>query len=297
MADAPTPTKPAGPAPSPRRSIFRRLLRLAFLAACCYLGVILVLLFLENWLLFRPTRASEDWIPPPNERFTDVELISADGTRLHAWWCPPEGWEPVHGATLYCHGNAGNLSHRGESILRWQRPPLRQAVLIFDYPGYGKSEGKPTEAGCYAAADAAYDWLVREKQVPPERLLLYGGSLGGAVATDLAVRRPHRALVLVSAFTSIPEMAQEVYPWLPARWLVRNQFDNLAKIGQCTQPVFIAHGTADSLVPFAHAERLFAAANEPKHLFRMEGYEHYHTPDPEFYLTLADFLEKCERAK
>src|SRR5262249_23613263 len=149
----------------------------------------------------------------------------------------------ARGTVLYCHGNAGNLSHRGEGVLRWHQL-LGQSVLIFDYPGYGRSEGKPSEAGCYAAADAAYAWLTETKKVLPQDLLIYAGSLGGGVAVALASRRPHRALVLVGTFTSIPDMAQRQFPWLPARWLVRNRFDNLGKIGRCTRPVFLAHGTA-----------------------------------------------------
>jgi fermentation-respiration switch protein FrsA (DUF1100 family) len=264
------------------------------LLAVCYLGVIVLLLFFENRLVFRPVPASEEWTDPPDPRIQDVTLQSADGTRIHAWWCPPEGWEPAHGATLYCHGNYGNLSQRGQSILRWQAPPLRQAVLIFDYPGYGKSAGKPSEAGCYAAADAAYDWLVRQQRVPAERVLLHGGSLGSGVAVELGSRRPNRGLALVAPFTSVPDMAQTLYPWLPARWFVRNQFNNLAKIGCCTTPIFIAHGTADRVVPFAQGERLFAAANEPKRFLPMEGLDHHHTPGPEFYAALADFLARCE---
>src|SRR5262249_23071033 len=153
------------------------------------------------------------------------ELISQDGTRLHAWWCPRAGGL---GTLLYCHGNAGNLSHRREAVRSWQEH-LNQQVLIFDYPGYGRSAGSPNEEGCYRAADAAYHWLMRTQHVRPEDLLIYGGSLGGGVAVDLASRRPHRALVLVSSFTSLPDMAQTLYPWLPARWLVRTRFDSAAK--------------------------------------------------------------------
>src|SRR5262249_37012499 len=142
---------------------------------------------------------------------------------------------------LFCHGNGGNLSHRAWEIGEWQRR-LGDSVLIFDYPGYGRSDGKPSEQGCYAAADAAYQWLLEEKHVAPEQIVIYGGSLGGAVAVELALRHDHRALVLQDTFTSIPDMAQHQYPWLPARWLVRQQFDSLAKIGQCRRPVFIAHG-------------------------------------------------------
>jgi fermentation-respiration switch protein FrsA (DUF1100 family) len=251
--------------------------------------VLIVLLFLENSLLFHPICAADDWADPPNERVQDVDLRSADGTRIHAWWCPTANWRPEQGALLYCHGNACNLSHRADSITRWQEK-MGLAVLIFDYPGYGRSEGKPTEAGCYGAALAAYDWLCQTKKVPPSKILLYGGSLGCAVAIHLGSEHPHRGLVLVSPFTSVPDMAQQMLPWLPARWLVRNRFDNLAKIGKCRRPVFLAHGTADRVVPFAHGERVFAAANPPKQFFRMEGYDHNHTPGPEFYVELKQFL-------
>jgi fermentation-respiration switch protein FrsA (DUF1100 family) len=259
------------------------------LAAACYVGVVIVLMLLENKLLFFPIRASDEWWEPPNLRVQDVEVQSADGSRIHAWWCPPESWKPAQGATLHCHGNAGNISHRGGSIASWQQA-LNQAVLIFDYPGYGRSTGKPSETGCYAAADAAYDWLRQVAKVPPEGILLYGVSLGGGVAVEMASRRPHRALVLVNTFTSIPDMAQKQYPWLPARWLVRNRFDNLAKIGQCPRPIFIAHGTLDGLIPLAQGERLFAAAPEPKRFLAMEGCDHDHTGSPEFYTLLRRFL-------
>src|SRR5262249_54030964 len=155
-----------------------------------------VLMALENWLVYYPTSASQEWHEPPNARVQDIELLSADGTRIHAWWCPVEG---ARGALLYCHGNAGNLSQRVGSVAGLQHI-LKESVLIFDYPGYGKSGGKPSEAGCYAASEAAYQWLVDKQQIPPERILLYGGSLGGGVAVDLASRRPCRALVLVKTF-------------------------------------------------------------------------------------------------
>jgi fermentation-respiration switch protein FrsA (DUF1100 family) len=254
---------------------------------------LIVLMFLETMLIFKPVRASEDWMAPPNNRVQDVELHSSDGTRIHAWWCPTVNWTPARGAVLYCHGNAGNLSHRGDGIERWHKE-MELGVLIFDYPGYGRSGGSPSEASCYAAGDAAYDWLTEKLQVPPDRLLLYGASLGGAVATEIASRRPHRALILVSTFTSVVDMGQMQFPWLPVRWLVRNRFDNLAKIGKCPHPVFLAHGTADSLVPFSQAERLIAAAPEPKHFFPMEGYDHNHTPGPAFYATLRQFLAEAE---
>ena len=126
--------------------------------------------------------------------------------------------------------------------------------------------------------------------MPPERLLIYGGSLGGGVAVDLASRRPYRALILVKTFTSVPDTAQCHYPWLPCRWLVRNRFDSLAKIGRAHGPVFIAHGTADRLIPFALGQRLFAAANEPKRFLAMQGTDHNEGLGSEFFAALRAFL-------
>jgi fermentation-respiration switch protein FrsA (DUF1100 family) len=261
-----------------------------------YVGVILMLLALENSLVYHPVRASDEWVPAPDPRTQDVELVSSARARIHAWWLPHGR---PRGALLYCHGNAGNLSHRGEAVMEWHRG-LELSVLIFDYPGYGRSGGKPSEAGCYAAGDAAYDWLTKQAGVPAEEVILYGGSLGGGVAVDLASRRPHRALVLCAAFSSLPELAQELYPWLPARWLVRNRFDNLAKIARCHRPVFIAHGDCDTLIDGAHAERLFAAANEPKRYFVMEGHGHYESADEPFFAALRQFLDEnapCLKSK
>jgi fermentation-respiration switch protein FrsA (DUF1100 family) len=167
---------------------------------------------------------------------------------------------------------------------------LGQAVLVYDYPGYGRSTGKPSEAACIASAEAALDCLIREKHVPPEMVILYGGSLGGAMAIDLAVRQPYRALLLVSAFTSIPAMARKQYPWFPIGRFIRNRFDNLARISRCPGRVFIAHGTADGFVPFWMGEQLFAAAREPKRFFPMVGYDHRHRPGPDFYNEVQRFL-------
>jgi fermentation-respiration switch protein FrsA (DUF1100 family) len=248
-----------------------------------------MLLFFENWLVFRPTTAREHWQPPPIADIQDVDLTSTDGTRLHAWWCPKKDSDQ---ALLYCHGNAGNLSHRGGSIVKL-REKLGLSVLIIDYPGYGKSEGSPTEAGCYAAADAAYDWLTGEKMIAPTKIILYGGSLGGGVVTDLASRKDHRALVLIKSFTSLPDTASDLYWWLPApkRMLMRNQMDNLSKISSIRRPVFIAHGTSDSLIPFSHGKKLYEAANQPKCFYEMVGGDHNDSLPEEMFTSLKEFLQ------
>lgn len=284
-------TSPTAPVKRTCRSWKHATARLLGGSVLGYLGVLLVLLCLENRLLFHPLSARAYWLAPPNARVRDVDLYSVTGTRLHAWWCPVKNWQPAQGAMLYCHGNAGNLSCRSEAIAAWQQA-MGVSVLIFDYPGYGRSEGTPTEAACYAAADAAYDWLTRTMSVPPDRVLIYGGSLGGGVAVDLASRRPHQALILVKTFTSVPDAAQALYPWLPARWLVRNRFANLEKIGRCTRPVFIAHGTADTLIPFHQGKHLFNAASQPKRFLAMPGLDHNDGLSPEFFSALRGFLDE-----
>jgi pimeloyl-ACP methyl ester carboxylesterase len=255
---------------------------------------VIVFGFIERRLLFHPTPFARHWEEaPPGLAAEDVWLALDRRVKVHAWWCPPPSWIPARGAVLYCHGNAGNLSHRAESVRRW-RDRLETAVLIFDYPGYGRSTGKPSEASCYAAADAASDWLQREKGVAPADVLLHGGSLGGAVAVELATRRPYRALVVLSTFTSVPDMASALYPWLPIRRFIRNRFDSLAKIGRTAGRVFLAHGTDDRVIPFNMGERLFAAAPAPKHFFPLAGYDHNHTPGPEYYTAIASFLQEVE---
>jgi pimeloyl-ACP methyl ester carboxylesterase len=246
---------------------------------------------LVNRFVFRPVKQSQDWQPAPAElHAVDVERPLRDGTPIHAWWCRPEGWQRHDGTVLISHGNAGNLSHRAESVRRWQTY-LGRSVLIYDYPGYGRSAGKPSEVGCYAAAELMYRFLVEEQQISPDRVILYGGSIGGAMAIELARNVPHRALVLVSAFTSLEEMAGRQFPWLPIlRRLVRHRFDNLEKIGSCLAPIFIAHGTEDRIVPFEQSQRLHRAARQPNRLFPMEGYDHMHTPGPDFYQAVRDFL-------
>jgi len=270
------------PVPSWPRRIFR-FLRLAFFV---YVGVVLVLMFLENWLVYPAVKASRDWQPPPSSDIEDVHLTCADGTRVHGWWLPcPE----AKSAMLYFHGNGGNLSWRGKSIVK-MRDLLGVSVLIVDYPGYGKSEGRPSEQGCYQSADAAYDWLTDQQHVAAKNLLIYGGSLGGGVAVDLASRRDHRALILVKTFTALPDVGAELYPWLPARWVMRNRFPSIDKIAQCKRPVFIAHGDADEIIPFVLGKRLYEAANEPKQFVAMPGATHNQALAEEVFTTMKSFL-------
>jgi fermentation-respiration switch protein FrsA (DUF1100 family) len=279
----PSPAAPPKAAVRVRRTVVRWLLILAG----TYAAICVVMMFFENALVYHPAPASAYWLAPPSPDVRDVVLTSADGAQIHGWWLPCPG---ATGALLYLHGNAGNLSARGDSIVRL-RETLRLPVLIIDYPGFGKSSGTPSEAGCYAAADAAYDWLTREQKIAPAEIVLFGKSLGGGVATHLASRKEHRALVLAKTYTSLPDVGAYIYPFLPARLLMRNRFDSLSRIADCRRPIFVAHGTADELIPFALGKRLYEAANEPKQFLDMPGIGHNDPFPDEFYDALRDFLD------
>jgi hypothetical protein len=267
----------------------RRFLRLVAFGAYTYAGVLIVLLALENYFLF-PTSSAKDWFPPPSSaNMQDIELTSSLGDKIHCWYTQPPDWTPEKGAILYSHGNGGNLSGRGGSMVRW-RNELKRPVLLYDYPGYGKSSGKPNEASCYASGEAAYRHLVDEVKVPPKEIIFLGSSLGGAMATELATRHECRMLILCCTFTSFPDMAQKSFPWLPARWLVRNKLDTLSKIDKIACPVFLAHGTADTLVPFWMGEKLYEKAREPKRFLAFEGHPHRQPTQPEFFVGVREML-------
>jgi fermentation-respiration switch protein FrsA (DUF1100 family) len=275
---------PTRPAASRRKQFARRCL---LVLALGYGITLLVLVALEDRLLFHPAPAARRWAEPPaGFEVEDVAFQAADGTPLHGRWFPCRG---ARGAVLVCHSRAGNLSLElsADALAGWQRE-VGVSVFVFDYPGYGHSAGRPSEAGCYAAADAAYDWLTR--RVAARNVLLFGRSLGSAVAVDLASRRPHRALVLVSPFTSIPAVVQRLYPVLPARALMRNRFDSAAKVSRCPRPLLVVHGTHDHLVPFAEGERLFAAANELKRFIPVADARHDDSVLAGFFPAVRRFL-------
>jgi fermentation-respiration switch protein FrsA (DUF1100 family) len=197
----------------------------------------------------------------------NTSLTTADGVKLHAIYFS-RAYQYFN--VLYLHGSRGGLPHH-RAALAWLAG-VGPNVLAIDYRGYGKSAGTPSENGLYADAVAGYEWLLRHGS--SSSILVFGEGLGSGPACELASKRSVGALVLLSAFTKLPELAAERYPWLPTSWIVRSQFDNLAKLPKVTAPTFIAHSRDDERVPFTQAERLFEAANAPKQSLWLEGAKH-----------------------
>jgi fermentation-respiration switch protein FrsA (DUF1100 family) len=215
--------------------------------------------------VYFPTREHDGGTPRAiGAPYEDVHLRTADGIALHAWFVPAEA---ARLALLLLHGNAGNISHRLEklSVLR----SLGASVLLLDYRGFGHSEGTPDEEGTYRDADAAYDWLTQ--RLSAEKIVLYGESLGGAVAAELATRRPTAGLILESSPSSILEVAKAHYPFLPMRALLSIRYDALQRISRLSVPLLILHSRQDAIVPYEMAERLYAAARGPKRLVPLRG--------------------------
>ena len=237
-------------------------------------GIVLFLLFLYvairllvRRMVYDPVRYPVGWWHTQAESGgRDLWLRSSDGTRLHARWVDVPGSEIV---TLYLHGNGGNLSHRPGHLLGMTA--AGSAVLIFDYRGYGKSAGHPSERGMYCDSDAAYDYLIAQGY-RPDQIVVHGESLGSAVAADLASRRPCGGLVLECPFTSLRAEAGAIVPRLGPLFV--SGFDTLAKIRKVRVPVLIIHGDRDSVVPYRMGRALFDAAHEPKTFWTVEGADH-----------------------
>ena len=198
--------------------------------------------------------------------YVDLRLTAADGARLHAWFVPLKPRSPV---VLFCHGNAGNISHRLDKLLILRRAGA--AVLLFDYRGYGRSSGKPDEQGTYLDAETAYLWLTEGQNIPAQDIVVHGESLGGAVALELALRRRVKGLILESAFTSTVDMGRLMFPFLPVNRIVRFRYDNLAKIGKLACRTLVMHSPEDDIVPYDMGQRLFAAAPQPKTFCELTG--------------------------
>jgi fermentation-respiration switch protein FrsA (DUF1100 family) len=243
------------------------------LAAALYLALGLVLYFLQGSMVFLSSMPGRELDATPADiglEFEDVHIDTEDGERLHAWFVRAAS---ARGTLLFFHGNAGNISHRLESIAIFNR--LGLDVLIVDYRGYGQSTGSTTEAGTYLDAAAAWDYLVFERGLPANRIVLFGRSLGGAVAAWLGSTRPPgqlpAATIIESCFSSGAAMAQRLYPFYPARLLTRLRYPAAAYAEQLGSPVLVVHSRDDEIIPFGMGREIFEAVSARKDFVELRG--------------------------
>ncbi len=263
---------------------------LVLLVALVYGAMLLFVFLYQDHLLFLPNLPSRQVETTPAAlglAYEPLTLTTSDGVELDGWFLPAK---TARGVILFCHGNAGNISHRLDSLRIFHE--LGLSVLIFDYRGYGRSQGRPTEAGTYRDAEAAWQYLVGERQVEPSRIVLFGRSLGAAVAARLAALHQPGALILESCFTSVPDMAAKLYPLLPVRLLSRLHYNVVDSLPEVSCPVLVVHSPNDEIIPYSHGERLFAVAQPPKEFLQLRGghNEGFLLSGPAYVNGLADFL-------
>lgn len=248
--------------------------------------------FLETWFVYPiPPVESGDWHPAGLD-FEEVWFTSADGTRLQGWFVErPQAKRAI----LYCHGNGEDISMNAD-IAAQLAQALDASVFLFDYRGYGHSEGTPSEAGCIADGLAAQRWLAERIGKQPRDIVVMGRSIGSGIATAVAAEQSARALVLINAFARLTDVAAHHYPWLPVRLMMTNQYDSVARIGHFAGPVFQCHGSADWIVPIAIGRELFDAAPTTHKQFVEFADRGHNDPEPtSFFRELADFLDGVDQ--
>lgn len=242
------------------------LLNVVLLAAVAYAGLCLFLFLFQSNLVYFPAKALYTNPERAGLKFEDVWLTADDGIRIHGWFVPHG--DP-RGTLLFFHGNAGNMADRIDSLSIFH--DLELNTLIIDYHGYGSSGGAPGEKQTYLDAMAAWTYLVEQRNIPPDQIVVFGRSLGGGVASWLASEVRPAGLILESSFTSVPDLAAKLYPVFPVRWLSRIRYDSRSALSRVHCPVLIVHSPNDDIVPFAHARALYDAASEPKDFLELRG--------------------------
>jgi len=244
------------------------MLKFALIVAACYGLLVAVVYLMQGRMLYLANVPGRELTATPADidlEYEDVGIETADGVRLHGWFIPGES----NRVLLFFHGNAGNISHRLDSIRQFLN--LGLSVFIIDYRGYGQSGGKTTETGIYQDADAAWHYLTDQRGVLADDIVIFGRSMGASAAAKLATKQRPLALIVESSFSSIPDIAQEIYPWLPARWLSHLRHATRDYVGGIQRPILVVHSRDDEIVPFHHGEAIFNAAQEPKTLLTLRG--------------------------
>jgi fermentation-respiration switch protein FrsA (DUF1100 family) len=254
-----------------------------------YLLVVLMMMLFETRLVYPIPPVNASGWHPTSFKYEDVSFESADGTKLHGWFVAHP--DPKR-AILYCHGNGADVSSLGQFATMLGKS-LHASVLVFDYRGYGQSQGRPTETGCIADGDSAQHWLADRMHIRPNEVVLIGHSLGSAVAIALAADNGASALIIENAFPTMTDVAAWHYPWLPVRWVMANQYDNLSRIRKYGGPLFQSHGTRDEFIPLSFARKLFdSAPSLRKRWLELPGSKHNSALPRGYYDELTAFLDE-----
>ena len=272
------------------------MLKLLLIVAGSYLLLVGFVYLTQSSLLYLPGMPGRQLDATPKGiglDYEDVSLDTSDGVRVHGWFVPGD----LTRTLLYFHGNAGNISHRLHTIRQFH--DLGLSVFIIDYRGYGQSEGSPSEDGLYRDGEAAWQYLTEVRGILAEDIVVFGRSLGASVAAWLAAERSPGTLILDSAFTSVPDIGQDVYPWLPVRLLSRFQHATKVNVTKASCPVLVVHSRNDEIIPFHHGEAIFNAANEPKTFLALRGgHNDAHFTSATAYLDgLESFLRSTENLR
>ena len=232
-------------------------------AICAYV------FFMQARLIYYPHLPSRELTTSPADiglEYESITITTSDDVGLHGWFVPAD---KARGVLLFFHGNAGNISHRLELLEIFHN--LGLSSLIIDYRGYGQSQGKVTEQGTYLDAEAAWQYLTKGRSIPAENIVIFGMSLGGPIAANLAARQQPGGLIIGSSFTSVPDMGAHLYPILPVRLLSRFRYDTRASLASVSCPVLVIHSPDDEIIPYKNGTRLFEAAKEPKSFLEIHG--------------------------
>jgi fermentation-respiration switch protein FrsA (DUF1100 family) len=240
--------------------------RLLIIIAGVYVAITAFLYIFQSSFVYFPERSLMGDPSRIGLEYEPVYFETPDKIKLSGWFIPNES---DRGVILFCHGNAGNISHRLDSIEIFHRLGLE--VFIFDYRGYGLSEGNPSEQGTYRDAKAAWHYLIEQRQVNPDEIIVFGRSLGGGIASWLAESNQPAALILESTFVSLPDVAAVLYPYFPVRLLLRFEYNTVEHLRGVNCPVLIIHSRDDEIMPFTQGQQLFEMAKEPKKFLEISG--------------------------
>ncbi len=273
------------------KRVSRGVIRLCAIVAIAYLAVIVFLVASETRLVYPGKPYSEaDW-SSADFAFEEVWFESPDGNKLNGWFMP-HSQPRFH--ILVCHGNAENVATVSRNWAKRLSRELEANVFVFDYRGFGLSKGTPNELGVIADATAARNWLCQRLQITPAEIVYYGSSLGGGVAIAVAAEQPCQALILDRTFDQITNAAANRYPWIPVYWLMRNRYDSMARIPNCTMPTFVSHFVDDDIIAWSQGRRLYDASPALiKEFYSMPGGHHLQALPDDYWHALRLFMNRA----